>query len=148
MIEIQKHPGYLYLLRNTLLGGYKIGITTSPATRFKALSVGEKTELVGYWKTDEYRELEKYFHKLYKAERVPQSEWFDLTTETVDTIVDQMHASTITEYLEPERQPTFVGSQFRFVSTPPYLQEQDRNWTYFSLLVIAAAIAYLLGSVL
>ena len=87
MIEIEKNPGYLYLLRNPLLCGYKIGNTTSPATRFNTLSVGEKTELICYWKTDEYRELEKYFHKLYKAERLPQSEWFDLTTETVDTIV-------------------------------------------------------------
>ena len=148
MIDIEQKNGYLYLLRNTVLGGYKIGITTAPDSRFKALSVGDKSEIVGYWQHHGYRELERYFHKFYKEERVPQSEWFNLTDADVDTIVEQMHASGVTQYLEPDRRPAFVGSQFRFVDTPPHMQNDRGNWSYFSLLVVAAAIAYFTGALI
>lgn len=144
MIEIQTKPGYLYLLKNNLLGGYKIGITTSPESRFKALSVGDKTELVGYWKTDGYRELERYFHKLYSNVRVPQSEWFNLDDETVETFVEQMHSSSVTQYLKPQMQPAFVGPQFRFIERPPYKQSGING---FVIAAIAASVAYLLGAV-
>ncbi len=93
MINIATKPGYLYLLKNTLLGGYKIGITTSPSSRFKALAVGEKTEIVGYWQTDNYRELEKYYHSQYKVVRCPQSEWFNLEESDVTSIVNTAEAT-------------------------------------------------------
>ena len=51
--------GYIYFLKSNLLGGYKIGITTNPVSRFKALAVGTKATLIGYWSLDAYRELEK-----------------------------------------------------------------------------------------
>ena len=144
MIDIAVKPGYLYLLRNTVLGGYKIGITTAPESRFKALSVGDKTELVGYWQTDYYRELEKHYHKLYKDERVPQSEWFDLTDTAVDDIVNQMHSSAVTQWLDPEKRAAFVGSQFNYV--PPYRDSGMSGWNYMGLVVIAMTIAYFLGA--
>lgn len=146
MIDIEQKPGYLYLLKNTLLGGYKIGITTAPESRFKTLAVGTKSVLLGYWRTERYRELEKHYHKLYTKERVPQSEWFDLDDEAVDLVVSQMHSSAITEYLDPELQPQFVGSQFNFV--PPYKDKGFSGWNYFGLLVISASIAYCIGALL
>ena len=146
MINIETKPGYLYLLRNNLLGGYKIGITTSPESRFKALAVGTKTELLGYWRTDGYRELEKHYHKLYKEQRVPQSEWFNLDDDMVNELVSQMHSSTVTEFLIPDLQPQFVGSQFNFV--PPYKDSGLSTWNYFSLLVLASSIAYFIGALL
>jgi len=146
MIDIEHKPGYLYLLRDTMFGGYKLGITTSPTARFKALAVGTKTEIIGYWQHDNYRELEKHFHKFYAAVRVPQSEYFKLSAEMVQTIVNQMYSSAITQYLAPEVRPEFVGSSFRFVDTPPHIQDEYAGWRYFSLLVITAAVVYLLTS--
>ncbi len=145
MIDIQTKPGYLYLLRNTLLGGYKIGITTSPSSRFKALAVGEKTEIVGYWQTDKYRELEKYYHSHYKIVRCPQSEWFNLSEDDVKDIVNQMHSSTMTQYLDTEMQAEFIGTQFHFDSTPPHLKTETKPWQSFALLVLVAALALLAG---
>ena len=52
MIELEIKTGYLYLLKNNILGGYKIGITTAPTSRFKALGVGTKSTLIGYWSLD------------------------------------------------------------------------------------------------
>jgi hypothetical protein len=144
MINIQTKPGYVYLLKNTLLGGYKIGITTSPSSRFKALAVGEKTEIVGYWQTDNYRELEKYYHSEYKAVRCPQSEWFNLEEADVTAIVNQMHSSAMTQYLDPQRQAEFIGAQFNFANAVD-LNPQDKTWNYFAVLVIVAAGALLVG---
>ena len=78
LTNIETKQGFVYLLKNTLLGGHKIGITTAPESRFKSLEVGTKAELLGYWPSDHYRELEKHFHKYYADHRVPQSEWFVL----------------------------------------------------------------------
>ena len=148
MIEIATKPGYLYLLRNTLLGGYKIGITTAPKQRFKALSVGDKSELIGYWQHDGYRELEKHYHKLYKDQRCPQSEWFALEPEMIECIVNEMHSSAVTEYLSPEMRPDFIGSQFLFKDVPPYQETGLSSHNYFGLLVIAATLAYFIGALL
>lgn len=148
MIEIEQKPGYLYLLRNTLLGGYKIGITTAPQQRFKALSVGDKSELLGYWQHDGYRELEKHYHKLYKDQRCPQSEWFALEPEMITEIVDQMHSSAVTEYLSPELQPQFIGSQFLFKDVPPYQDKGMADHHYFGLLIIAMSLAYFIGALI
>ena len=75
MQTLEIKTGYIYLLKNNVLGGYKIGITTAPKSRFKSLAVGIKATLIGYWQLDAYRELEKQLHKEYGAKRVPQSEW-------------------------------------------------------------------------
>ena len=144
IIDIQTKPGYLYLLKNTLLGGYKIGITTSPSSRFKALAVGEKTEIVGYWQTDNYRELEKYYHSQYKVVRCPQSEWFNLEEADVTAIVNQMHSSAMTQYLDPQRQAEFIGTQFNFVN-PLDLDPEHPAWQSFAVTAIVAAIALLAG---
>lgn len=146
MIEIETKPGYLYLLRNTLLGGYKIGITTAPQQRFKALSVGDKSELLGYWQHDNYRELEKHYHRQYKDQRCPQSEWFALDPEMIESIVNEMHSSAVTEYLSADLRPQFIGSQFLFKDVPPYQETGLSNQNYFGLLVIAATIAYFIGA--
>ena len=46
MEPLEVKTGYIYFLKSTLLGGYKIGITTAPASRFKALAVGTKACLL------------------------------------------------------------------------------------------------------
>ena len=102
MLELEIKTGYLYLLKNNILGGYKIGITTAPKSRFKALAVGTKATLIGYWQLDAYRELEKHLHKRYAAQRVPQSEWFNLTEEEIRSVIQNVSSIGSTEFLLPE----------------------------------------------
>ena len=102
MLTLEIKTGFVYVLKSTLLGGYKIGITTSPSSRFKALAVGSKAELVGYWSVDAYRELEKQLHKEYADKRVPQSEWFDLTDKELLEVISKISSLGFPEYIEPE----------------------------------------------
>jgi hypothetical protein len=146
MIELQVKTGYVYLLKNNILGGYKIGITTAPRSRFKALAVGTKATLIGYWQLDAYRELEKHLHKQYAAQRVPQSEWFNLTEEEIRNVIQNVSSIGTTEFLLPELAQSFVGPQYKITKVPPYKQADFANWKMFGLLVIALAAGYLLGS--
>ncbi len=146
MIELQVRPGYLYLLKNNILGGYKIGITTNPTSRFKALHVGTKATLLGYWRTDAYRELEKHLHKEFAASRVPQSEWFDLTDQQIRDVIQNVTSISTIEFLKPDLSQSFVGPQYKITKVPPYKQADFANWKMFGLLVIALVAGYLLGS--
>jgi len=81
--------GYIYVIENIVrdLGGFKVGITTNPSRRFKELSIGLKALVVGLWETSDYKLIERSLHAQYTDVRVPQSEWFALTTkELVDVI--------------------------------------------------------------
>ena len=145
MIELEVKPGYVYVLRSNVLGGYKVGITTSPTSRFKALAVGTKADLVGYWQCPYYRELEKQLHKEYTAQRVPQSEWFDLDAEQLQEVITKIASLGTTEFLEPEltRQLADVVPQYKIVTTPPYKQNEYAGWNYFGITVLIAALSVL-----
>ena len=146
MIELQIKTGYLYLLKNNILGGYKIGITTAPKSRFKALAVGTKATLIGYWQLDAYRELEKQLHKEYADLRVPQSEWFNLSDQEIRDVIQKITSIATTEFLMPEFAQSFVGPQYKILKVPPYKQAENANWQMFCLLVLALVAGYLLSS--
>ena len=146
MIELQIKTGYLYLLKNNILGGYKIGITTAPKSRFKALAVGTKATLIGYWQLDAYRELEKQLHKEYADLRVPQSEWFNLSDQEIRDVIQKITSIATTEFLMPEFAQSFVGPQYKILKVPPYKQAENANWQMFCLLVLAFVVGYLLSS--
>ena len=137
MIELQIKTGYLYLLKNNILGGYKIGITSSPASRFKALGVGNKSTLIGYWQLDAYRELEKQLHKQYADKRVPQSEWFALTAEDIHNVIQAVTSISTVEFLLPEFAQEFSGLQYKITKVPPYVAANYSSWNIFGLIVIA-----------
>lgn len=145
MIELQIKTGYLYLLKNNILGGYKIGITTAPKSRFKALAVGTKATLIGYWQLDAYRELEKQLHKEYADYRVPQSEWFNLTELDVRDVIQKVTSIATIEFLMPEFAQSFIGPQYKIIKVPPYQQAEYGDWRMFSLLILAFTIGYLLS---
>ena len=138
--------GYLYLLKNLILGGYKIGITTAPKSRFKQLSVGSKSELIGYWEHEAYRELEKYFHKLYAEYRVPQSEWFDLSQDHIQSVIDVMHTAGLTQYVSTDYTPKYTSNRPVVTTAGPELSS-TASWNYFGLLVLTALLSYTLGAV-
>ena len=145
MNTLEIKTGYIYFLKSTLLGGYKIGITTNPASRFKALAVGTKAKLIGYWSLDAYRELEKQLHSEYKAQRVPQSEWFDLDSTQIRDVIQKISSISHVEFLLPEFAQSFVGPQYRIIKTVPYESSKYEGWNWFGatvlLMILSALIA-------
>ena len=145
MNTLEIKTGYIYFLKSTLLGGYKIGITTNPASRFKALAVGSKAKLIGYWSLDAYRELEKQLHSEYKAQRVPQSEWFDLDSTQIRDVIQKISSISHVEFLLPEFAQSFVGPQYRIIKTVPYESSKYEGWNWFGatvlLMILSALIA-------
>ena len=65
--------GWLYLIKNGDL--YKIGITKNFTTRMRQL---KPDKVISRLYSNNYRQLEKYFHLKYKNARIPQSEYFRL----------------------------------------------------------------------
>ena len=145
MEPLEVKTGYIYFLKSTLLGGYKIGITTAPASRFKALAVGTKAKLIGYWKLDEYRELEKQLHKEYADQRVPQSEWFDLDYIQVREVIDKISSISEQEFLVPEIAQTFVGPQYKITKVPPYELAAYAGWNYFAATALLTIVGLIIG---
>lgn len=86
--------GYVYILQNLLGEGYKIGITANIHQRFKALEVGTKAHCVGYWSSENYKNLEAFLHNLYTPARVPQSEWFMLSPRQLDFSIDWLNENS------------------------------------------------------
>lgn len=145
MEQLEIKTGFIYFIRSTLLGGYKIGITTAPASRFKALAVGTKAKLIGYWHLDAYRELEKQLHKEYSAVRIPQSEWFDLDEDQVREVIQKIASISTPDFLLPEFAQSFVGPQYRTVRTMPYKQAEQSSWNWFGATVLLALVSLLIG---
>ena len=145
MQTLEVKTGYIYFLKSTLLGGYKIGITTAPASRFKALAVGTKAKLIGYWKLDEYRELEKQLHKEYAEQRVPQSEWFDLDCIQVREVIDKISSISEQEFLVPEIAQTFVGPQYKITKVAPYKLAAYAGWNYFAATALLTIVGLIIG---
>ena len=145
MNTLEIKTGYIYFLKSTLLGGYKIGITTNPASRFKALAVGTKAKLIGYWKLDAYRELEKQLHTEYKAERVPQSEWFDLDATQIQDVIQKISSISDVEFLLPEFAQPFTGPQYRIIKTVPYESNNYSSWSWFGATVLLMSLSALIA---
>ena len=145
MNTLEIKTGYIYFLKSTLLGGYKIGITTNPASRFKALAVGTKAKLIGYWSLDAYRELEKQLHSEYKAQRVPQSEWFDLDSTQIRDVIQKISSISHVEFLLPEFAQSFVGPQYQIIKTVPYEASKYSGWNWFGVTVLLMFLSALIG---
>ena len=146
MTELEIKTGYVYLLKNNILGGYKVGITTAPTSRFRALGVGSKSTLIGYWQLNAYRELEIQLDKEYADRRVPQSEWFNLCDQDIRDVIQKVTSIATTEFLLPDFAQSFVGPQYKIITVPPYKQAENANWQMFGLLILAFVSGYLLSS--
>ena len=87
--------GTLYILKDLLKGGYKIGISKVIKSRLKQLEVGKKAEVVGLWESPNYSDLERMLHSRYAEYRIPQSEWFALDYDELSNAVDWLNANAI-----------------------------------------------------
>ena len=94
----KSNEGFLYVLEMEY--GYKIGITTNLERRMKQLEVPEKAIVVGQWASKEYVTIEKLLHKMYADDRVPQSEWFKISRDQLNTALEFLN-STCTTIVEP-----------------------------------------------
>ena len=79
--------GYIYVLKDLQIGGYKIGKTYRLTQRMAQLKVGDKASIVGLWSSPNYGDLERILHTQWKAKRIPQSEWFALEYNELEQVV-------------------------------------------------------------
>jgi hypothetical protein len=70
--------GTVYVIQDISTGLYKIGITTNMQRRMRELGVGTTARLVEQKQVSDARAVEKAAHKRYKAQRLPQTEYFRL----------------------------------------------------------------------
>ena len=85
--------GTVYVLKDLLKGGYKIGISRVITARLKQLEVGTKAEVVGLWNSPNYTDLERMLHGKYAKLRIPQSEWFALSYDELADVVDWLNTN-------------------------------------------------------
>ena len=78
--------GFIYLVHHKIANIYKIGITLDWGRRAKQLGVGRDVECLLARKVFQPRKLERELHRRYSRFRVPQSEWFHLSSAQVEAI--------------------------------------------------------------
>jgi len=73
--------GFIYLVRNQDL--FKIGITADLKRRMEEL---KPDEIINAVKCKNFRDLEKELHSIYRANRIPQTEYFRLEPDEVESV--------------------------------------------------------------
>lgn len=81
--------GFVYLVRNEDL--YKIGHTDDLERRLKEL---KPTEVIAHLRSTETRNIEASLHKRYANKRIPQTEYFRLSKDEVDEVVQILNGNT------------------------------------------------------
>ena len=77
--------GFVYLIRNDDI--YKIGITDNLLRRFNQLKPDEVLNVV---RCSNFESLEKELHKKFKANRIPQTEYFRLSKSQIEQVIFEM----------------------------------------------------------
>jgi hypothetical protein len=77
----------IYLIRCNQSGLHKIGITGDWDRRRRELVVGSKTTSVRVVRVNDGRQLERWLHKRYKAVRLPQTEYFQLSADDLQHVL-------------------------------------------------------------
>jgi hypothetical protein len=113
--------GFVYLLK-TNKHGYKIGKTINIHRRFNELGVGTRCELVGYWSTSDYHQVEKHLHIIFAKERCPQSEWFDIDESQATFVIDWLNKNAdcikLTPITKAILQPKFTSFELEAKPIP------------------------------
>ena len=93
--------GYVYLVRHTTSKIHKIGITLNWERRARQLEVGDGVEEVLVSKVLYPGRIEQKLHKEFDLQRIPQSEWFNLTDTQVELV--KSHFRVAEEALQNEK---------------------------------------------
>ena len=83
--------GTIYLINNQA-GLHKIGITQDWSRRSRELEVGTKTAAVLTATVIRPKALELALHRRYKAQRLPQTEWFQLSPVQLQEVISVIEA--------------------------------------------------------
>lgn len=82
--------GYVYLKTHANARGlHKIGLTRNPAAREAQLG-GDECTVIARVKVQDPEKLERELHEKYEKKRLPQSEWFDLSEDQINEIVNTL----------------------------------------------------------
>lgn len=96
--------GWVYVVTHANAKGlFKIGITRNPANRTDQLG-GDDLTIIAMLLNWNPERAEKRLHEKYKAVRVPQSEWFNLSKEDVEQItwdLASQHARVMAYVVDP-----------------------------------------------
>ena len=94
---------YVYLVRaHNGKGTCKIGLTSNPSDRFKALKV-HGADVLKLVETADMRILEKSLHSKFASSRVPQSEMFDLSDAEINECKQIMDRYALSSYVKPRK---------------------------------------------
>ena len=83
--NVFERKGFVYFIRNEDI--FKIGITDNLLRRFNQLKPDEVLNVV---RCSNYESLEKELHKKFKANRIPQTEYFRLDKNKIEQVNDEM----------------------------------------------------------
>jgi len=83
--------GYLYVIKDTQTSLTKIGITGNWKSRMKALKVGSRTECRAIVEISDNREWEKRLHKKYNYWRLVGTEWFKLSLDLEEELIQRVN---------------------------------------------------------
>ena len=84
-------------------------------------------------------------HAEYKAQRVPQSEWFDLDSTQIQEVIQKIASISNQEFLLPEFAQSFVGPQYKVTKTTPYDSTKYNRWNWFGITVILMLVSALVA---
>jgi hypothetical protein len=76
----RSQAGTVYVIQDSQSGLYKIGITTNMPRRMRELGVGKTARLVQQKQVGDARAVEKALHSRYSSARLPQTEYFKLSS--------------------------------------------------------------------
>lgn len=139
--------GYVYLVRNRDL--YMIGRTTNLENKFKSISPDEIIKTI---KSDNPTTFQARLFRRYKSQRIPDTEYFRLTTDQLSDCIDQLSSkSSLPKTLGAEIGIAMTGSiLLLFISSTAliYLGKGIFSSIAFSSLIgsIPMWIIFLLGN--
>ena len=90
MEKRETRPGYVYVKAHKNAPGlHKIGLTRRPEQREQQLG-GDDCQVVARVLVNDPEGLEEALHCVYDEVRVPQSEWFNLSSEQLDDVMQEL----------------------------------------------------------
>jgi len=117
----------LYVLQHINSGLIKIGVTGNWKSRSSQLCVGSKCNAIMVVACEDNYHEESKLHCDYDQQRIPQTEWFELSNKQIETLLKRV--AMLGEQIEwrpkdvkpkPKRQPR--------KPTPTYTEDQLRHW--------------------
>lgn len=89
--EIDLVPeGIVYVIRHIFSGMVKVGITSNWPRRAEELRIGQSTEIVQLVWSEDKLTHEQRVHSEFDPQRLPQSEWFHLTDNRLQEVLNSV----------------------------------------------------------